>query len=150
MGFRIPSARNRSLIELQKLKITTKSQIEFRLPELKLIRITNAHCYYVSPTFAKPLLSAALLSVLLVCSYCVVSWCVGLVALLHFFALVCALAKNANVLPKALAYSSVVCFFGKLKNILVKIGIKKIATVKTEIPMSAVWLDKNLLKPLSG
>jgi hypothetical protein len=27
-----------------------------------------------------------------------------LVALLHFLALVCALAKNANVLPKALAY----------------------------------------------
>lgn len=35
-----------------------------------------------------------------------VSLCVGLVALLHFFALVCALAKNANVLPIALAYAS--------------------------------------------
>jgi hypothetical protein len=49
-----------------------------------------------------------------------------------------------------LAYYSVVCFFGILKNILVRIGIKKIATVKTEIPTSAVWLDKNLLNPLSG
>ena len=27
---------------------------EFRLLEQKLNRITNAHCYYVSPTFAKP------------------------------------------------------------------------------------------------
>ena len=34
-------------------------------------------------------------------------WCVGLVALLHFLALICVLAKNANVLPNALAnYSS--------------------------------------------
>jgi len=41
-------------------------------------------------------------------------------------------------------------FFGKLKNKQVNIGIKKIATVKTEIPMSAVWLDKNLLTALSG
>ena len=28
--------------------------------------------------------------------------------------------------------------------------MKNIATVKTEIPMSAVWLDKNLLRPDSG
>jgi len=33
-----------------------------------------------------------------------VSLCVGLVALLHFLALACALVKNANVLPKAVAY----------------------------------------------
>jgi hypothetical protein len=32
-------------IEKLKLKITTKSQIEILLPELKLIRITDAHCY---------------------------------------------------------------------------------------------------------
>jgi len=33
-----------------------------------------------------------------------VSWCVGLVALLDFLALVCAVAKNTNVPPNALAF----------------------------------------------
>jgi hypothetical protein len=36
------------------LKITTKSQIETRLPEQIQYRITNAHCYSVRPNIAKP------------------------------------------------------------------------------------------------
>ena len=32
------------------MKITTKSQIEKLLPELKPNKVTNAHCYYVRPT----------------------------------------------------------------------------------------------------
>lgn len=36
------------------MKITTKSQIEIRLPEQMLHRITNAHCYSVCPNIAKP------------------------------------------------------------------------------------------------
>ena len=35
VGNRIPSARNRCRFEIQKMKITTKSQIEKLLPELK-------------------------------------------------------------------------------------------------------------------
>jgi len=35
--------------------------------------------------------------------HCLLSWCVGLVALLDFFALVCAIAKNTNVPPIGLA-----------------------------------------------
>ena len=49
------------------------------------------------------------------------SLCVGLVALLNFLALVCVLAKNANVLPKALVYFR--CLFINIvaiKNILTK------------------------------
>ena len=47
-------------------------------------------------------------------------------------------------------YSSIVVFLGKLKKLLVKIGTKNIATVKTEIPISAAWLPRNLLKADSG
>ena len=47
-------------------------------------------------------------------------------------------------------YYSKLFFLGKLNNIRVIIGIKKIETVKTEIVMSAVWLFKNILKPVSG
>jgi len=36
------------------MKITTKRQIETRLPEQKPHRITNAHCYSVRPNIAKP------------------------------------------------------------------------------------------------
>jgi len=36
-----------------------------------------------------------------------VSWCVGLATLLAFFVWLCALAKNTNVPPNALAYSAV-------------------------------------------
>ena len=36
------------------MKITTKSQIETRLPEQMPHRITNAHCYSVRPNIAKP------------------------------------------------------------------------------------------------
>ena len=32
------------------MKITTKSQIEILLPELKPNKVTNAHCYYFRPT----------------------------------------------------------------------------------------------------
>ena len=39
-------------------------------------------------------------------------WCVGLVALLYFLALICVSAKNANVLPNAMALScNCVIFF---------------------------------------
>ncbi len=44
--------------------------------------------------------------------YCCL-WCVGLVALLHFFVGLCAFGKNANVPPKAWAYSSVGLLFIK-------------------------------------
>ena len=50
LGNRIPPARNRCPIEIQKMKIATKSQIEILLPELKPNKFTNAHCYYVRPT----------------------------------------------------------------------------------------------------
>ena len=49
-----------------------------------------------------------------------------------------------------LFYSSAICFFGKLNSKQVRIGIKKIAIVKTEVAMSAVWLPKNLLTDDSG
>ena len=37
-------------VEIQKMKITTKSQIEILLPELKPNKVTNAHCYHFRPT----------------------------------------------------------------------------------------------------
>jgi len=52
--FEKTSARNRSQIEKLMLKITTKSQIETRLPELMPYRITNVHFYSVRPNIAKP------------------------------------------------------------------------------------------------
>ena len=45
--------------------------------------------------------------VVLLSVHVAVSMCVGLVALLHFFCLALALAKNANVLPNALAISQI-------------------------------------------
>src|SRR5690606_38483457 len=45
-------------------------------------------------------------SVVLLFVHFVLSWCVGLVALLDFLALVCALEKDTNVPPNALAYVS--------------------------------------------
>ena len=50
LGNRLPSARNRCRFEIQKMKITTKSQIEKLLPEPKPNKVTNAHCYYFRPT----------------------------------------------------------------------------------------------------
>jgi len=41
------------------MNITTKSQIETRLPEQKPYRITNAHCYSVRPNIAKPLVGGS-------------------------------------------------------------------------------------------
>jgi hypothetical protein len=58
------------------------------------------------PCFCKTDVSCSPFFCLFVLFLVIVSLCVGLVALLHFFALICALAKNANVLPKALAYVS--------------------------------------------
>ena len=87
-GISIPSAWNRSPILLQKLKLRTKSQIEFRLLELKLNRITKADVYSVSPTFAKPLVvRSPFFSVCCnvgLCPTVECCLCVGLVALLHF------------------------------------------------------------------
>ena len=37
-------------VEIQKMKITTKSQIEKLLPEPKPNKVTNAHGYYFRPT----------------------------------------------------------------------------------------------------
>jgi hypothetical protein len=41
------------------MKITTKSQIETRLPEQMPHYITNVHCYSVRPNIAKPLVSGS-------------------------------------------------------------------------------------------
>ena len=60
-GNSIPSAWNRSPIMLQKLKLRTKSQIAFRLLELKLNRITKDEDLLVSPTFAKPLVGCCVI-----------------------------------------------------------------------------------------
>jgi hypothetical protein len=40
-------------IEILKIKITTKSQIEKLLPEPKLIRITAADCYSFCPPYSQ-------------------------------------------------------------------------------------------------
>jgi hypothetical protein len=58
---------------------------------------------YQSPTFAKPMLPVVLSRLSLCLFMFVVSWCVGLVALLDFLAWLCALKKNTNVPPNALA-----------------------------------------------
>ena len=50
------------------------------------------------------MLQAALLSVVVVTVIVCRVVVVGLVALLHFFVWLCVSAKNANVLPNALAY----------------------------------------------
>jgi hypothetical protein len=47
------SARNRSSIEKPEMKLTTKSQIETRLPEQMQNGSTNVHCTSVRPTIAK-------------------------------------------------------------------------------------------------
>ena len=61
LGNRIPSARNRCPIEIQKMKITTKSQIEILLPEPKPNKVANAHCYYVRPTIGNTHVGRSLL-----------------------------------------------------------------------------------------
>ena len=45
------------------IKITTKSQIETRLPEQKPNRITKADCYSVRPNIAKPHVSSSFIVV---------------------------------------------------------------------------------------
>jgi len=61
------------------------------------------------------MLGAGVLSVVALLSivYCclgALAWCVGLVALLHFLALICVSAKNAKELPNALAILSYCSF----------------------------------------
>jgi hypothetical protein len=64
-GNSIPSAWNRSPILLQKLKLRTKSQIVFRLLELKQNRNTKDEDLFVSPNNAKPLLAAIFFSLII-------------------------------------------------------------------------------------
>ena len=72
-------------------------------------RSTNVEYTTSAPIAFKPLLCPSAFFRLFILSFVIVSWCVGLVALLHFLALVCALAKNANVLTNALAYLCCFC-----------------------------------------
>ena len=74
----------------------------FNLPQ-KLNRSTNVEFSTSAPIAFKPLLCPSAFFRLFISSLFVVSWCVGFVALLDFLALVCALKKNTNVPPNALA-----------------------------------------------
>ena len=77
------------------------------LPPQNLLRRTKLHLTTEPPIFCRCCYKLVFFLSLLVCSYLLLSWCVGLVALLDFFVRLCAIAKNTNVPPNALAYLEV-------------------------------------------
>jgi len=98
------------MIEKLKMKLTTKSKIEKRLPDMKNNSEQKVEDNFRLPVFWQtPCYAFALLLGLPNLVLCPmkqsVSMCVGLVALLQFFVWLCAAGKTANVLPNALAYT---------------------------------------------
>ena len=73
------------------------------LPPLNLIRSTKLYLTTEPPISCRCCYKLVFFLSCFVCPYLLLSWCVGLVALLDFFALVCAVAKNTNVPPNAWA-----------------------------------------------